>query len=82
LKQQAITRCLKALEQKNLIKSVKSVEHPTKKLYMLSELNPSAEITGGPWFTDLELDVEFIEELSKQCYGFILSRASMNDNDY
>ncbi|RKP27866.1 RNA polymerase Rpc34 subunit-domain-containing protein, partial [Syncephalis pseudoplumigaleata] len=69
LHQQVVARCIKTLEQKNLIKSVKSV-----KLYMLIELTPSTEVTGGPWFTDQELDVDFIETLSSQCYKFIYSR--------
>ncbi|RKP05408.1 RNA polymerase Rpc34, partial [Thamnocephalis sphaerospora] len=77
LHQQVVSRCLKTLEQKNLIKSVKS--NPTRKLYMLIELTPSAEVTGGPWFTDQELDVDFIETLTTQCYKYIYSRASKLD---
>ncbi|KAI7834544.1 RNA polymerase Rpc34 subunit-domain-containing protein [Kickxella alabastrina] len=42
LLQGVINRCLKGLEQKALIKSVKSVKHPTRKLYMLIELTPSS----------------------------------------
>ncbi|KAI8050904.1 RNA polymerase III subunit Rpc34 [Syncephalis plumigaleata] len=75
LHQQVVSRCIKTLEQKNLIKSVKSVKNPTRKLYMLIELTPSTEVTGGPWFTDQELDVDFIETLSGQCYKFIYSRS-------
>lgn len=30
---------------------------------MLYDLEPSQEIAGGPWFTDFELDSEFVEEL-------------------
>ncbi len=30
---------------------------------MLYELQPSLDVTGGPWFTDNELDVEFIRSL-------------------
>ncbi|KAF9278331.1 34-kDa subunit of RNA polymerase III (C) [Mortierella alpina] len=66
-----IKRCLKALEQKSMVKSVKSVKHPTRKLYMLMELAPSIEVTGGPWFTDQELDEEFIETLTKECFKFV-----------
>jgi DNA-directed RNA polymerase III subunit RPC6 len=42
---------------------------------MLMEVTPSEEITGGPWFTDQELDVEFVDTLTKQCYKFILSKS-------
>ena len=30
---------------------------------MLYELTPSIEVTGGPWFTNSELDKEFVNEL-------------------
>lgn len=60
-----INKYLKSLEGKNLIKSVKSVKHPTRKIYMLAELTPSIELSGGPWYTDNELDTEFIGYLLK-----------------
>jgi DNA-directed RNA polymerase III subunit RPC6 len=34
-----------------------------KKLYMLYNLTPAKELTGGPWYTELEFDHEFIIEL-------------------
>ena len=34
-------------------------QHPTSKIYMLFHLEPSTEMTGGPWYTDKELDTEF-----------------------
>ncbi|KAJ2156744.1 34-kDa subunit of RNA polymerase III (C) [Coemansia sp. RSA 552] len=66
-----INRCIKSLEQNTVIKSVKSIKHPTRKLYMLAELTPSQEITGGPWYTDQEMDMDFIEQLANQCYVYI-----------
>lgn len=52
-----------ALEGRRLIKPVKSVNAKSKKLYMLYSLTPAKEITGGPWYTELEFDHEFISEL-------------------
>jgi hypothetical protein len=49
LAQPQVTKMLKALEGKSLIKSVKNVNNPSRKLYMLFELEPSREITGGAW---------------------------------
>eukprot|EP00877_Chromochloris_zofingiensis_P008185 jgi/Chrzof1/361/Cz01g13040.t1 len=49
LAQPQITKILKALEGRHLIKSVKNVNNPSRKLYMLAELEPSREITGGAW---------------------------------
>ena len=41
---------------------------------MLYELEPSVELTGGAWYTDQELDVEFIDQLSNQLYRYIVSK--------
>jgi DNA-directed RNA polymerase III subunit RPC6 len=49
LSQPQISKILKALESRNLIKSCKNVNNPSRKLYMLFELEPSREITGGAW---------------------------------
>ncbi|RKP39952.1 RNA polymerase III subunit Rpc34 [Dimargaris cristalligena] len=70
-----VTRCIKKLEQKMLIKPVSSVKNPTMKIYMLYHLTPSEELTGGAWYTDQELDVDFINTLASQCYKYILSRS-------
>ncbi|CDZ97405.1 RNA polymerase III, subunit C34 [Phaffia rhodozyma] len=70
-----INKVLKSLESRNEIKSVKSVKHPTLKLYMLYNLTPSVELTGGPWFTDNELDTEFIKQLLQAVLSFIRQRS-------
>ena len=44
-----VTRILKTLEGRGLVKNVKSVQHANRKVYMLSELEPASEITGGAW---------------------------------
>ncbi|KAF8803910.1 hypothetical protein BYT27DRAFT_7195256 [Phlegmacium glaucopus] len=71
LHQTVIDRCLKTLTQKRLIKRVPSVQHITRKIYMLEGLEPSIALTGGPWYTDNELDTEFIQNLTEACYKFI-----------
>lgn len=38
---------------------------------MLEGLEPSIALTGGPWYTDNELDTEFIQHLMDACYKFI-----------
>ena len=85
-----IDRCLKSLVQKQLIKSVKSVKvctyvilvrigphpskNPTRKIYMMYHLEPSTEMTGGAWYSDNELDTEFIKLLCSACLRFIRDR--------
>ncbi|GBE83537.1 hypothetical protein SCP_0505910 [Sparassis crispa] len=75
LHQTVIDRCIKSLVQKQLIKAVKSVKYPTRKIYMLFHLDPSVEMTGGPWYTDNELDTEFIKLLCSACLRFIRDRS-------
>ena len=41
---------------------------------MLYNLQPSIDVTGGPWFTDSELDTEFIETLLEVCWRFIVGK--------
>jgi DNA-directed RNA polymerase III subunit RPC6 len=71
--QHSLTKSLKILEQRCLIKSVRSVTSKSKKLYMLYELTPTKEITGGPWYTDQEFDHEFVDELG----NFIVRQVSL-----
>ncbi len=61
--QQTLTKSLKILEQRSLVKSVRSVVSKSKKLYMLYDVMPAKEITGGPWYSDQEFDHEFVNEL-------------------
>jgi DNA-directed RNA polymerase III subunit RPC6 len=65
IQQQALTKIFKALETRRLIKPVKSVAAKAKKLYMAYNLTPAKELTGGPWYTELEFDHEFINEMRK-----------------
>ncbi|KAF2145031.1 uncharacterized protein K452DRAFT_284422 [Aplosporella prunicola CBS 121167] len=62
--QTVINKALKSLEGKRLVKSITSVKHPGRKIYMLAHLTPSEEISGGPWHQDGELDVELIETIA------------------
>ncbi|KAI0050339.1 hypothetical protein FA95DRAFT_1555851 [Auriscalpium vulgare] len=71
LHQTVIDRCLKSLTQKQLVKAVKGVKYPTRKIYMMAHLEPSVELTGGPWYTDNELDTEFIKLLCSACLRYI-----------
>jgi len=46
---QALKKILKNLEGRQLIKSTSSISSKTRKLYLLFDLEPAKEITGGPW---------------------------------
>lgn len=64
-------KALKKLLGQQLIKIVKDVMHPTRKIYMLYDLEPSQEITGGPWYTDNEIDIPFIDTHSNAILQYI-----------
>ena len=49
LAQTAVTKILKTLETRNLVKPVKSVNDGKRKIYVLYDLEPAADITGGLW---------------------------------
>eukprot|EP01027_Heterolobosea_sp_BB2_P008645 GEZU01012827.1.p1 GENE.GEZU01012827.1~~GEZU01012827.1.p1 ORF type:complete len:206 (-),score=29.32 GEZU01012827.1:125-742(-) len=74
LQQPQIAKILKTLESRKLIKPVTSVSGKNKKVYMLYNLEPSTDITGGPWYNNGEFDVPFIEILHDRCYKYILAK--------
>ncbi|ODV74542.1 DNA-directed RNA polymerase III subunit C34 [Cyberlindnera jadinii NRRL Y-1542] len=74
LHQHIVLRSLKSLESQRYIKVVKSVKFPTRKIYMLYHLTPSIEVTGGPWFTDGELDSEFVDSLLTIIWRFVTGK--------
>jgi DNA-directed RNA polymerase III subunit RPC6 len=57
-----------------MISEMKSVEHPTRKMYIKSSLSPSDRATGGPWYTDGELDEEFINAAMTVLFNYISTR--------
>lgn len=69
--QTAVTKCMKTLEGKKLVKPVKSIKNPSQRIYMLSHLSPNEDVTGGPWFSDGELDVELIAVTADAVVHFI-----------
>lgn len=70
-----MNRCLKSLETKSYVKSVRNVKYPQRKIYMLANLQPSEEVTGGAWFTDGVLDGDFIRGLGGWAEHWVSSRS-------
>jgi len=66
LQQPQINKILRKLENRKLIKPVKSVAFKNRRMYMLYELEPDKALTGGPWYTDQQLDVDFVNKL-REC---------------
>ncbi|KAH9386826.1 DNA-directed RNA polymerase III subunit RPC6 [Nematocida major] len=73
LHQNLVTKLLKTLEQRVLIKSVKSIKQ-NRKVYMLYDAVPSEDLGDGPWFTqDAELDTGFVDAIKTVIYEWVLS---------
>lgn len=66
-----MSKILKNLETKKLIKAVKSVTASKKKLYMLYGIEPDKTVTGGAWYSGTEFEAEYVQVLYEQCYQFV-----------
>ena len=66
-----VSKVLRTLESKKLIKSVKSVAAPRKKVYMLFDLVPDETLTGGAWYSDQEFETEFVDILNLKCLQYL-----------
>jgi len=72
LPQGKINKTLKVLEERNLVKAVKSVQNASRKVYMLAILQPAKEITGGPWYgADQQPDRAFIDAMRTVAAEFV-----------
>ncbi|KAM0256946.1 hypothetical protein ACHAQJ_004647 [Trichoderma viride] len=71
-----LKNAIKQLQTKGLIAPFKNVEHPNKKMYIKASIRPSDRATGGPWYTDQDLDEAFIEDLQRVVFDFIKRQSS------
>ncbi|KIX07735.1 uncharacterized protein Z518_02389 [Rhinocladiella mackenziei CBS 650.93] len=71
LHSRVLDRVYKNLEAKGLIKPMKHVNHPNRKMFILAGLEPSEEATGGAWFSDGHLDVGLVDTISQVIEHFV-----------
>lgn len=76
-----LTKVLKSLESKKVIKAVKCVNASKKKVYMLYNLEPDRSISGGAWYQDQDFESEFVDILNRQCLRFLQQRADKIKNN-
>ncbi|OIR58186.1 MAG: DNA-directed RNA polymerase III subunit RPC6 [Amphiamblys sp. WSBS2006] len=67
-----VVKLLKNLESKAMIKTVRTAETASKKVYMLADIAPSKSVTGGLWFSESEFDAAFVDAVSETCHRFLL----------
>ena len=70
-----MNRCLKTLESKNRIKPIQSAKFPKRKIYILAELQPSDDVTGGPFYTDGVLDEEYVHQVGLWAEKYIIAKS-------
>lgn len=73
-----ITKCLKDLLTAKLVKEVKSAKS-SKRIYMLSHLEPSEENTGGSFFSEGEMDVALIHAVSRYIFEWVQDQSWVED---
>ena len=71
-----LRRILNTLESRGIIKAINSIEKKNRLVYMLANLEPNREITGGPWYSDQEFDEEFVKQLQDHIKGMVERQGS------
>ena len=79
LQQHQVTKVLKTLENRGLIRAIKSIAAKNQKLYILAGLEPSIAVTGGAWYTDdQEFDHALIQVLQQASLEFIARSVTLS----
>ncbi|KAF3791412.1 DNA-directed RNA polymerase III subunit [Nymphaea thermarum] len=66
-----VKKSINTLLQHQKIKAVHNISNPTKKMYMLIELEPSEEVSGGKWYSGKDFDNELVSNLKMVCLKFV-----------
>lgn len=64
-----ILKILRNLEVNRKIKSIKSVKN-NRKIYILYDIKPDEDVTGGVWFNNNDVDLIFVNKLQDVIYRF------------
>eukprot|EP01060_Flectonema_neradi_P033912 TRINITY_DN5807_c0_g1_i1.p1 TRINITY_DN5807_c0_g1~~TRINITY_DN5807_c0_g1_i1.p1 ORF type:complete len:319 (+),score=32.49 TRINITY_DN5807_c0_g1_i1:401-1357(+) len=71
-------KAVKKLRAHDLIKLVKTLQSRSRKVFMLSELDPSETLTGGTWYNeDREFDKALVIALYKAVHQFVTDSRTM-----
>lgn len=65
-----VLKILKTLEDTRKIKSIKSVKN-NRKTYVLYDVKPAEDISGGVWFCNNDVDSVFVSKLMDIIYKFV-----------
>ncbi|EGC34242.1 hypothetical protein DICPUDRAFT_88404 [Dictyostelium purpureum] len=77
-----ITKILKILENRKLIKAVKSIQSGRKKVYMLYNMEPSRDVTGGTLYGgDQSYDHQYIQIMKMHIKTFVENKGAVDLSD-
>jgi len=71
LQQHTITKITKELMQRRIIKEVKSIQNKNRKVFMLYDVEPAQEVSGGSWYHDGEFAASWVEQLRQRCQQYL-----------
>lgn len=66
-----LARLTKTLEHRKLIKQITPAQYRSRKVWMLYDLEPNTELSGGSWYKDGQIDSELIEGLRAATLEYI-----------
>ena len=81
MNEKRINAVLKELEDKRLIKSISTIHEKKLKLYLLYDMVPSEEITGGVWYLEGSFNVTFVEQLIANSVSVVQSTGGITVKD-
>lgn len=70
-----LARLTKMLEHRKLIKQITPAQYRSRKVWMLYELEPATELSGGSWYKDGQIDSDLIARLRRASMDFISNSA-------
>lgn len=59
----AVVNAIKTLQSKNLVRDLHNVANSHRRMYIKTGVKQSERSTGGPWYTDGELDEAFVDQI-------------------
>lgn len=66
-----LARLTKTLEHRRLIKQITPAQYKTRKVWMLYELEPASELSGGSWYKDGQIDSDLINLLRSKTLEYL-----------
>jgi DNA-binding MarR family transcriptional regulator len=76
-----VNKILKKLEARKLIKPIKSITFKNRRMFILYDLEPSRELTGGIWYNDQMLDESFIRDFTQLIHSIVLRKKTCTSAD-